>query len=55
MVRYLTFEVMAGAYEISCPDQDCEKQGVLNLSEMESIVGKEMTDKHRSFRLNTGS
>jgi len=53
MVRYITFEVMAGAYDISCPDQECDKQGVLKLSEVEEIVGKELGDKYRGFRLNT--
>ena len=48
------FEIMEGAYDISCPDLDCDKQGVMQMPEMESIVGKEVMDKHRSFRLNLG-
>ena len=54
MMRYITFEVMAGAYDISCPDQECKDQGVLKLNEVEELVGKEMGDKYRGFRLNTG-
>ena len=54
MSQYITFEVMEGAYEISCPDQECEKQGVLEINEMEILVGKDLMDKHRTFRLNTG-
>ena len=54
MHHYITFEVMQGAYDISCPDPECDKQGVLNLGEMELVVGKETMDKHRAFRLNTG-
>ena len=54
LIQYLTYEVMSSAYDISCPDPDCEKQGVMHMSEIESIVGKELTDKHKIFRLNTG-
>ncbi len=54
MVQYLTFEIMEGAYEISCPDPACEKQGVFQFGEMEKLVGKELIEKHKTFRLNTG-
>lgn len=52
--QYLSFEIMAGAYEISCPDAQCEKEGVFSLVEIEKIVGKDLLEKHKSFRLNTG-
>ena len=26
MGQYITFEVMEGAYDIACPDQDCPAQ-----------------------------
>ena len=55
MARYISFEVMAGAYDISCPDQECEKQGVLKVNEVEAIAGKEMGEKYMRFRLNTGT
>ena len=45
---------MAGAYEISCPDALCEKEGVFSLEEIEKIVGKDLFEKHKAFRLNTG-
>ena len=45
---------MAGAYEISCPDSQCPKEGVFLIDEIEKIVGKELSDKHMGFRLNTG-
>ena len=45
---------MAGAYEISCPDSQCPKEGIFLLDEVEKIVGKDLTDKHKGFRLNTG-
>ena len=52
--QYLSFEIMAGAYDISCPDSQCEKEGIFNLEEIERIVGKEMHEKYKGFRLNTG-
>ena len=54
LVQYVTYEVMSSAYDISCPDPECEKQGVMHMSEIEHLVGKELTDKHKMFRLNTG-
>jgi E3 ubiquitin-protein ligase RNF144 len=54
MAQYITVEVMSGAYDISCPDAECEKKGTLLISEMEELVGKELMDKHRNYRLNTG-
>jgi len=53
MNQYITFEVMEGAYDISCPDQDCPNQGVLTQHEMERMSSRELLDKHRTFRLNT--
>jgi E3 ubiquitin-protein ligase RNF144 len=55
MAHYIGTEIMSGAYDISCPDPECEKQGVLQMDEMEDIVGKELVDKHRNYRLNTGN
>ena len=52
--QYVSFEIMAGAYDISCPDSECEKQGVITIPEMEPFVGKDLVDKHKDFRLNTG-
>jgi len=53
MQQYITFEVMEGAYDISCPDPDCPTQGVLNQHQMEHLTDKDLVDKHRTFRLNT--
>jgi len=53
MQQYITFEVMEGAYDISCPDPECPTQGVLNQHQMERLTDKELLDKHRTFRLNT--
>jgi hypothetical protein len=55
MQQYIGFEVMSSAYDISCPDPECEKQGVMQIPEMEALVGKELMDKHKTFRLNTGN
>ena len=55
MIRYVTMEVTEGAYEISCPDSECEKQeGKLQMSEIEILVGSDLLEKHKSFRLDTG-
>jgi len=53
MQQYITFEVMEGAYDISCPDPECSTQSVLNQHQMERLTDKELLDKHRTFRLNT--
>merc|ERR1719225_1612633 len=51
--QYITFEVMEGAYDISCPDPHCPTQGVLNQTQMEILTDKHLMEKHRTFRLNT--
>lgn len=53
MAQYVTFEVMSGSYDISCPDPDCEGQGILQLVEVEALAGKDVMDKHKRYRLNT--
>ena len=50
MQQYIAFEVMEGAYDISCPDPDCPTQGVLSQHQMERLTDKELLDKHRTFR-----
>eukprot|EP00096_Caligus_rogercresseyi_P010392 TRINITY_DN3773_c0_g1_i1.p1 TRINITY_DN3773_c0_g1~~TRINITY_DN3773_c0_g1_i1.p1 ORF type:complete len:587 (-),score=168.11 TRINITY_DN3773_c0_g1_i1:831-2591(-) len=52
IVQYLTFEILEGAYEISCPDAECEKEGVIAPEEIEKIIGRELFDKHMAYRLN---
>ena len=54
MQQYIAFEVMEGAYDISCPDPDCPTQGVLSQHQMERLTDKELLDKHRTFRLTQG-
>ncbi|XP_015590902.1 probable E3 ubiquitin-protein ligase RNF144A [Cephus cinctus] len=52
MQAYVEFEIEEGAYEISCPDAQCEQTGVLGLAEISTIVTPELMEKHRKFRLN---
>ena len=54
MKSYVEFEIQEGAYDISCPDAQCEKQGVISLAEIDILVSKELVEKHNKFRLNRG-
>ncbi|XKL63017.1 hypothetical protein PGB90_005381 [Kerria lacca] len=49
---YVEFEINQGAYSISCPDARCEKQGIILLEEIESLVSLENVEKHKRYRLN---
>ena len=50
----MEFEINQGAYSISCPDAQCEKQGIIMLEEIESLVSLENIEKHKRYRLNKG-
>ncbi|XP_046659700.1 E3 ubiquitin-protein ligase RNF144A [Homalodisca vitripennis] len=52
MRAYVEFEINEGAYEISCPDALCEKQGVITMAEIERLVTEDNLEKHKRFRLN---
>jgi E3 ubiquitin-protein ligase RNF144 len=52
MQSYIKFEIHQGTYDISCPDAQCEKHGVISLSEIEILVSKESVERHRKCRLN---
>ena len=54
LLSYIEFEIQEGAYDISCPDAQCDKQGVISLPEIENLVSKELVEKHNKFRLNRG-
>ena len=41
MQQYIAFEVMEGAYDISCPDPACPSQGVLDTTQMEALTDKQ--------------
>jgi len=47
-------EIMEAAYDISCPDSSCDKQGILSLPEIESLVSTDLMEKHHKFRLDKG-
>lgn len=54
MRAYVEFEIEEGAYEISCPDAQCDHGAILSLKEISSLVNTELVEKHCKFRLNRG-
>lgn len=54
MKAYIEFEIEEGAYEISCPDAQCEHGAILSMKEISSLVSAELVEKHHKFRLNRG-
>lgn len=54
MKDYVEFEIEEGAYEISCPDAQCDWASVLSLKEIATLVSPELMEKHHKFRLNRG-
>ncbi|XP_037036006.1 uncharacterized protein LOC119074128 [Bradysia coprophila] len=52
MMAYVEFEIMEGAYEISCPDALCPAQGILSLDEITKLSSSSLIDKHNRYRLN---
>lgn len=54
MKAYVEFEIAEGAYDISCPDAQCPAQGVLQQDEIKRLVGEELLEKHKKYRLNRG-
>lgn len=52
MRLYVEFEIQEGAYDISCPDAQCNKQGIVTISEVETLVATQMMDRYLRFRLN---
>lgn len=54
MRAYIDFEIAEGAYDISCPDALCEKQGVVSMEEIERLVSEDAVEKHKRYRLNRG-
>jgi E3 ubiquitin-protein ligase RNF144 len=51
---YVDFEINQGAYNISCPDAQCPKQGIIQLEEIEALVSIDEIEKHQRYRLNKG-
>ncbi|XP_057338334.1 uncharacterized protein LOC130676240 [Microplitis mediator] len=52
MKAYVEFEIEEGAYEISCPDSQCDWASILSLKEISTLVSPELMEKHNKFRLN---
>ncbi|KAJ8948811.1 hypothetical protein NQ318_013463, partial [Aromia moschata] len=52
MKAYVEFEIAEGAYEISCPDAQCQSQGVLQQEEIKRLAGNDLLEKHKKYRLN---
>lgn len=55
MKAYVEFEILEGAYEISCPDALCSHQGIMDIElDIAALASSELVDKHKRFRLNRG-
>ena len=54
MKAYVEFEITAGAYEVSCPDAQCESQGVVSIDEISLLAESSLVAKHYRYRLNRG-
>ena len=53
MQQYIAFEVMEGAYDISCPDPACPSQGVLGTTQMEALTDKQVLVSNLRSRNST--
>lgn len=54
MRGYIEFEILEGAYEISCPDAMCPAQGVVTMGEIAALTSPDLVTKHNRYRLNRG-
>lgn len=54
MTAYIEFEIMEGAYEVSCPDAMCPTQGIISIDEISKLAASHLVDKHHRYRLNRG-
>uniref|UniRef100_A0A1L8DSM8 E3 ubiquitin-protein ligase RNF144B n=1 Tax=Nyssomyia neivai TaxID=330878 RepID=A0A1L8DSM8_9DIPT len=52
MKAYVEFEILEGAYEISCPDAMCPMQGIISIQEVSTLVPQSLMEKHHRYRLN---
>lgn len=51
----MEFEILEGAYEISCPDAQCPYQGIMDIEEdITALTSRDLLEKHKRFRLNRG-
>lgn len=55
MKAYVEFEILEGAYEISCPDALCPHQGIMDIEyDIAALASSDLVEKHKRFRLNRG-
>lgn len=55
MKAYVEFEILEGAYEISCPDAQCSFQGIMDIEQdIATLASHDLLEKHKRFRLNRG-
>lgn len=55
MKAYVEFEILEGAYEISCPDALCPHQGIMDIDhDISELASSDLLEKHKRFRLNRG-
>lgn len=55
MKAYVEFEILEGAYEISCPDAQCPYQGIMDIEQdIATLASHDLLEKHKRFRLNRG-
>lgn len=53
MKAYVEFEILEGAYDISCPDAQCSYQGIMDIEQdIATLASHDLLEKHKRFRLN---
>ena len=53
LAQYVSLEILAGSYNISCPDPACPREAQLSLAEVEHLVEPSLAERHRQARLDT--
>ena len=55
LAQYVSLEILAGSYNISCPDPACAREGQLSLTEVEQLAETQpgLAQRHRHCRLET--
>ena len=53
LTQYVSLEILAGSYSISCPDPACPRESQLSLAEVERLVPPHLAERHRQARLET--
>ncbi|XP_067134839.1 probable E3 ubiquitin-protein ligase RNF144A-A isoform X2 [Centruroides vittatus] len=52
MQQYLTINILEGNIKFSCPDPFCNNTGSINDQEIEKLIGSEIFQKYKQFKLN---